>query len=93
MKHVSLLALSEEGRKRHAEAAQLFAETVAITEGLGGKIVDVYALNSQWDFVAIIEYPNTEAAFEARLKALELGIFSTIDTYEAFNMDLYLSKV
>lgn len=93
MRHVSLYALSDEGRRRHAEAPQLFAEAVGITEKLGGTVISTYALNGRWDFMSVLDYPSAEAAFEARLKALELGIFSTIETFEAFDIDFYLSKV
>jgi uncharacterized protein with GYD domain len=92
VKHVSLMTLTDEGRRRHADAAGLFAEAVAVTEATGGKLLGVYALDGRFDFLSIGEWPTPEAAFESRVKLLELNIV-TVESFEAFDMDFYLSKV
>lgn len=93
VKHVSLFRLTDEGRQRQAhEAPQLFEQMVAISEGVGGKLLSTFALDGRYDFVAIEEYPSPEAAFEARIKVLELGI-CTVESFEAFDIDFYLAKV
>jgi uncharacterized protein with GYD domain len=50
-------------------------------------------LGSRYDFVSISEYPTAEAAFESRIKHIELGILDRFEYYEAFDMDLFLAKV
>lgn len=93
MKYVSMLKLSEEGRKHYPEAGSLFTKCLEITDKLGGKVLETYATAGTFDFVTIAEYPTPEIAFEARLKLYELGIFDMIDGHEIFDMDLFLSKV
>jgi uncharacterized protein with GYD domain len=93
MKYVTLVKLSDDGRKRFPEASKLFAEVLGITDKLGGKIFETYALAGRYDFVSIAEYPTPEIAFEARIKMIEMGIFEYIEGFEAFEMDLFLSKV
>ena len=93
MKYVSLIKLSDEGRKSFPHADKLFLKTVEITEKLGGKVLETYALASRYDFVAIAEYPTPELGFEAHLKMTELGIFETIESFEAYDMEFFLAKV
>lgn len=93
LKHVSLITLTDEGRKRQArEAGEVFEQMVGITEAVGGKLLTAYALDGRYDFVSVEEYPSPEAAFEARIKTLELGV-CTVESFEAFDMDFYLAKV
>ena len=93
MRYVTFVKLSDEGRKRFPEAAALFGKTIEISEHVGGKLVDAYSIAGHYDFVSVWDYPTPEAAFEARIKSIELGIFDTLEAYEAFDMDLFLSKV
>jgi uncharacterized protein with GYD domain len=93
MKYVTLIKLSDEGRKRFPEAAKLFTDVLGVVDSFGGKALDTFAIAGRWDFVSIAEYPDPETAFAARIKLIELGIFETLEGYEAFDMDLYLSKV
>jgi uncharacterized protein with GYD domain len=93
MKYVTLIKLSEEGRKHYPEAATLFTKCLEITDNVGGKVLETYALGGRYDFLTVSEYPTPEIAFEARLKLYELGIFDMIDGHEAFEMELFLSKV
>jgi uncharacterized protein with GYD domain len=93
VKYLVLIKLSDDGRKRFAEADKLFVASTEIVEKLGGKLLQIYALSSRYDFVAISEYPTPEAAFESRLKHIELGIFDRFEYHEAFDMDLFLAKV
>ena len=93
MRYVTLIKLSDEGRKRYGEAPKLFTDAVKITESLGGKLFDTYAISGKYDFCTIVEYPSPEIAFEARLKLLKMGIFQVLESYEAFDMDLFLKKV
>lgn len=93
MKYVTLIKLSEGGRTHYPEAGPLFTKCLEITDKLGGKVLETYAIAGPFDFLTITEYPTPEIAFEARLKLFEMGIFDTIDSHEAFDMDLYLAKV
>jgi uncharacterized protein with GYD domain len=93
MKYVSLFKLSAEGRKQYPQAGPLFTKCLEITDKLGGKVLETYAITGSYDFISITEYPTPEIAFENRLKLYELGIFDVIDSHEAFDMDLYLAKV
>lgn len=93
MRYVTLIKLSDEGVKKFSEADKLFAKSLEISEKIGGKVLETYALGGRYDFVSIAEYPTPELAFEARIKLLELGIFERLEGYEAFDMDLFLAKV
>jgi uncharacterized protein with GYD domain len=93
MKYVTLIKLSDEGRKRFPEADKLFVAAVEVTEKLGGKVLETYALAGKYDFLSISDYPTPEIAFEARIKLTEMGIFDTLEGFEAFDMGLFLSKV
>ena len=93
MKYVTLIKLSDEGRRRFPEADKLFIKAVEVTEKFGGKLLSTYAIVGKYDFLSIAEYPTPEAAFESRIKLIELGIFETLETYDAFEMDFFLSKV
>lgn len=93
MKYVTLIKLSEEGRKHYGESTDLFARCLEITDSLGGKVLETFALGGSYDFISIAEYPTPEIAFEARLKLYELGIFDLLDGHEAFEMELFLAKV
>jgi len=92
MKYVTLIRLSEEGRKHYGESKELFGKCLEITDSLGGKVLDTFAVGGTFDFVTIAEYPSPEVAFEARIKLYKLGIFELIDGHEAFDMDLFLAK-
>ena len=93
MRYITMFKLSADGRKRYPEAAQLFTTCLEIAEKAGGKVLETYAVTATYDFVSITDYPTPEAAFAARLKLLELGIWEIIEAHEAFDMDLFLSKV
>lgn len=93
MKYLVLIKLSDEGRKRFTEADKLFLASTEIVEKLGGKLLQIFALGNRYDFVAISEYPTPEAAFESRLKHIEMGIFELFEYHEAFDMELFLAKV
>ena len=93
MRYITMLKLSAQGRTRYPDAATLFTTCLDITAKVGGKVLETYAVSAVYDFVSISEYPTPEAAFEARLKLYELGIWETIEAFEAFEMDLFLSKV
>lgn len=93
MRYVTLIKLSDEGKKRFPESDKLFAKVLETVEFYGGKNLETYALGGRYDFFAVTDYPTPEIAFEARIKLLELGIFDTLDAYEAFDMELFLAKV
>lgn len=93
MRYIAFVKLSAEGRQRFTEADKIFAETIGISEKAGGKVLESFALGGKYDFVSISEYPTPEAAFEAHVKHIEQGVFESFDYYEAFDMDLFLSKV
>jgi len=53
-------ATSREGRKHYPEAEKLFTTSLEITDKLGGKVLETYALSGRYDFVSIAEYPTPE---------------------------------
>ncbi len=92
MKHVTLIKLTEEGRKHLPEAKDVFAKSTELVDSLGGKFVGIWATTGRYDFVVVVEYPAADAALKAHTKLLETGFF-VLESCEAFDMDAFLATV
>jgi uncharacterized protein with GYD domain len=91
-KYVGLIKLTDEGHEKLAKAGEVLDKTTEIVEGVGGKILNIWAVMGAYDFVAFIEYPTEVAAFEALSKTAALGYFTT-ETLPAVEMDKFLTFV
>lgn len=92
MKHVTLIKLTEEGRKHLPEGKDVFAKATKLVDSLGGKIVGIWATTGRYDFIGIVEYQTPDAGLAAHTKLLETGYF-VLESSEAFDMDAFLATV
>ena len=75
--YVMLTNLTDEGRKTVKENPNRVREVNKEVEGMGVKIMAQYALLGPYDFVNILDAPNTEAVSRV---AIELGSRGTLQT-------------
>ncbi len=61
-KYVTLFNLTEAGIKDIRDAPQRLAEATSGIEAMGGKLLDFYLLQGQYDYVAISDWSDDEAA-------------------------------
>ena len=90
--YVGLIKLTDSGHEKLPKAAEVFAKTTEIVQGVGGKVLNIWAVMGVYDFVAYVQYPTEVAAFEAVTKMAELGFFTT-ETMPAVEMDKFLTFV
>ncbi len=91
-KYVGLLRVTEEGHEHMKESKEVLFKASKIIEAVGGKLLNIWAVMGEYDFVAFVEYPSDLAAFEAVTKMAELGYFTT-ETMPAMEMDKFLTFV
>ena len=75
--YVMLTTLTDEGRKTLKQNPQRIKEVNKEVEAMGVKILSQYALLGPYDFVNILEAPDSKAVSKV---ALELGSRGTIKT-------------
>ncbi len=65
------------------------AKVQEIVKVYGGKIEWIFATTRRYDFVTMAEYPDEPAAFKARTKIMELGLFH-LESASAFPIEAYI---
>ena len=85
---VYLMKLTEEGIKGIKHAPRRAQQGIKTVEDMGGKVLRLYSTMGEYDYVAIVEWPNDEAA---AVFALAWGSKGTVrtTTMRAFTMDEY----
>ena len=84
--YVNLMKLTEQGAKGIKEApARLQAGTKA-WEAMGGKVIGIYAVMGEYDYVTIGEAPNDEVATTFSMGLSALGNVQT-KTLHAFTLE------
>src|SRR6266545_576906 len=71
------------------EYLEKFREIIKEEEGI---LEDVYALMGPWDFVALVQYPDNEAAFRALAKIGKLEVVKT-ETFPIEKVDLFFKTL
>jgi uncharacterized protein with GYD domain len=86
--YISLLRLTQQGIQNIKESPNRVAASRKAFESAGGRLRDIYVVTGQYDFVAILEAPDDEAA--ARM-ALSLGALGNVrsETMRAFTEEEY----
>ncbi len=89
---VMLTKLTDEGRKTVRENPERIRGVNREVESMGVKIVAQYALLGPFDFVNILEAPDTETVVKI---AIELGSRGTIEpmTLPAMSLDQFISSI
>ena len=87
--HVMLTTLTDEGRKTVKENPERIREVNKEVEAMGVKILAQYALLGPYDFVNILDVPDSEIVFKV---AIELGARGTLQTMTmaAMTMDDFI---
>jgi uncharacterized protein with GYD domain len=71
--YVQLVKLSREGMLRIREISGDFAAVQQFNESLGGKFLYVVACFGEYDFVALVDYPDEVAALKGAAYAAAQG--------------------
>jgi uncharacterized protein with GYD domain len=75
--YILLLKLTEQGIKDIKNAPKRMELAVQSLEAMGGKLIDIYAVMGEYDYVAIGQLPGDEAAMRF---VLGLGIMGNVRT-------------
>ena len=71
--YVTLYKLTDQGAKDIKTSPERVGEAIKAYEAMGGKVLGVYTLMGEYDFVAIGEAPNDQAAAAHSLSLASQG--------------------
>ncbi len=90
--YVGLIKVTAEGRE-HLDRAPEYLEKIAeIIEGEGGTLERTLAVMGPWDFLAIVKYPDNEAAFRVLAKIGMLEVVET-ETFPAEDVAVFMKAL
>lgn len=92
MRHITLIKLTDEGRRHLPEAKEVLTKVYDLVASFNGKVETIWATAGRYDFIAVAEFPTADAALKAHTKFLEIGYFLA-ESYEAFDMETFLETV
>jgi uncharacterized protein with GYD domain len=92
VKFVMLSIISPEGATRLREKPQRLQELNAEVEGMGGRVLQQYALLGQWDFLTVIETPDVVTMTKITTVLNSRGTLKT-RTLTALDVDEFLSAM
>jgi uncharacterized protein with GYD domain len=87
--YVGLFKLTPDGREFLPKTPEYLEKITKIVEAEGGHIERWFAIMGPWDFFAIFEYPEIEAAFRALGKIGQLEVFET-ETFPVEEVEVFL---
>ena len=91
--HLSPAVQAHAGRAEHLEKAPEYFEKIhKIVEAEGGTVERFLAVMGPWEYFAIIEYPDLEAAFRVLGKIAKLEVFET-ETFPAEDVKVFLKAL
>lgn len=90
--YIALMKLTEQGIKEIKEAPQRIGENIKQLEAMGGKLVALYTVMGEYDYVGIAEAPSDEVALTFLLSLGKGGHVRTT-TLKAFSTDQYLEII
>ena len=90
--YVGLIQLTPEGRESLEKAPEYLEKIRHIIEEEGGMLEQVFAIMGPWDFLAVVKYPDNEAAFRVLAKIGMLEVLKT-ETYPAEKVDVFLKTL
>ena len=93
--YISLMNMTDQGLKDIKNTPQRTADAVKGLEAMGGKLINLYFVMGQYDYVGIAEAPNDEVAmaFLASLGAAGNVRTTTMRAYSASEMGSILAKI
>jgi len=90
--YISLMKLTDEGIKAIKDAPKRIEEGVKALEALGGKLIEIYSVFGEYDYVAIAEAPSDEVAMGFLLGLGSQGFVRTT-TLKAFPREEFVKIV
>ena len=91
--YVGLFRLTPIARERVIDKApEYFDKIHKIVEGEGGTVERFLAVMGPWEYLAIMEYPDLEAAFRVLGKIAKLEVFET-ETFPAEDVKLFFKAL
>lgn len=83
--YISLMKATDQGIKKMKDFSKELKEGMKPVEALGGKLISFYTTMGEYDYIAVVEYPNDEAAMLAAIAVGSIGNVRTT-TLKAFHM-------
>jgi len=90
--YMGLVELTPEGRETLEQAPEYLEKFKKVIEGEGGELVDTFAVMGPWDFLALVKYPDNEAAFRALAKIRKLEVIKT-ETFPIEKVDVFFKTL
>lgn len=90
--YISLMKLTEQGIKDIKGAPSRIEAASKGIEALGGKLIEVYAVMGEYDYVTIAEFPNDETAMAFMLSLGSAGNVRS-NSLKAFPSEQYVGIV
>jgi len=90
--YVGLLRVTPVGRERLEKIPEYFDKIHEIVEHEGGTVERFLAVMGPWEYLAIFEYPDLEAAFRVLAKIAKLEVFET-ETFPAEDVKLFWKQL
>ena len=84
--YVVLYKLTDQGIRNIKDAPQRMEKAIKALEAMGGKVVGIYSVMGEYDYVGIGEMPNDEAALTLALAMGSEGNVRTT-TMKAFTQE------
>ena len=86
--YVGFFKVAPIAREHLEKTPEYFERIHKIVEGEGGTVVRFLAVMGPWEYFAIFEYPDLEAAFRVLAKIAKLEVFET-ETFPAEDVDVF----
>ena len=90
--YVGLIELTAEGRETLSKAPEYLEKFKRIIEEEGGILEDTFAVMGQWDFLALVKYPDNAAAFRALAKIGKLEVIKT-ETFPIEKVEVFVKSL
>jgi len=90
--YVGLITLTPEGRESLDKAPEYLEKFKKLIEEEGGVLEDTFAVMGPWDFLALVKYPDNEAAFRALAKIGKLEVIKT-ETFPIEKIDVFIKTL
>ena len=86
--YLQLFRLTPPAREHLEKTPEYFDKIYKIVEAEGGTVERFLAVMGPWEYFAIIEYPDLEAAFRVLAKIAKLEVFET-ETFPAEDVKVF----
>jgi uncharacterized protein with GYD domain len=93
--YIGLLKLTDQGSKDIMNATARIEEGIKLLEKMGGKLIGVYMVMGEYDFITVSEFPSDEVktAFALALSSQGNVKTTTLKAYPAKEIPAILAKL